>query len=89
VENIPRILPEGYGVEIQRGSWPVLPVFGVMQSIGSVDENEMYRAFNMGIGMVFIVDAENVDAVKNAVKDLTKVYEIGSVVSGDKNVSIK
>ena len=89
VENIPRILPEGYGVEIQRGSWPVLPVFGVMQSIGSVDENEMYRAFNMGIGMVFIVDAENVDAVKNAVKDLTKVYEIGSVVSGGKNVSIK
>ena len=89
VENIPRILPEGYGVEIQRGSWPVLPVFGVMQSIGSVDEDEMFRAFNMGIGMVFIVDAENVDAVKNAVKDLTKVYEIGSVVSGDKNVSIK
>ena len=88
VENIPRILPDGCGVELQIGSWPSLPVFDVMQSIGNVDENEMARTFNMGIGMVFIVDPSNVDAVKDALKDLTEVYEIGSVVNGDKCVSI-
>ncbi|MDP6755282.1 MAG: phosphoribosylformylglycinamidine cyclo-ligase [Candidatus Marinimicrobia bacterium] len=83
VENIPRILPNDSGVEIQKGSWPSFPVFDVMQSIGNVDEDEMVRAFNMGIGMVFIVDENDVSAVKDALKDLTEVYEIGSVVDGD------
>jgi len=87
VENIPRILPNGCGVEIQKRSWPSLPVFDVMQSIGDVDEDEMFRAFNMGIGMIFIVDSTDVNSVKDALKDLTKVYEIGSVVSGEKNVT--
>ncbi len=89
VENIPRILPDGCGVEVQNGSWPVLPVFNVMQSIGDVDEEEMYRAFNMGIGMVFIVDSIDVASVKNTLKDLTEVYEIGMVVRGEKVVEIK
>jgi phosphoribosylformylglycinamidine cyclo-ligase len=87
VENIPRILPNGCGVEIQKRSWPSLPVFDVMQSLGDVDEDEMFRAFNMGIGMIFIVDSTDVNSVKDALKDLTKVYEIGSVVSGEKNVT--
>ena len=87
VENIPRILPNGVGVNLKKESWPSLPVFDVMQSIGDVDENEMFRAFNMGIGMVFIVDSTDVNSVKDALKDLTKVYEIGSVVSGEKNVT--
>ena len=88
VENIPRILPDDCGVEIQKGSWPILPVFDVMQSLGDVDENEMFRAFNMGIGMVFIVDDAKVSIVKDALKDLTEVYEIGSVFRGNKNVTI-
>ena len=54
VENIPRILPSDCTVEIKK-SWPVLPVFKIMQEIGNIDENEMYRTFNMGIGMVLIV----------------------------------
>ena len=87
VENIPRILPNGVGVNLKKESWPSLPVFDVMQSIGDVDENEMFRAFNMGIGMVFIVDSADVDSVKKALTDLTEVYEIGSVVSGEKNVT--
>ena len=88
VENIPRILPDDCGVEIQKGSWPILPVFDVMQSLGNVDEDEMYRTFNMGIGMVFIVNPADMDAVKNATKNLTEVYEIGSVFSGNKDVTI-
>jgi phosphoribosylformylglycinamidine cyclo-ligase len=89
VENIPRILPNGVGVNLKKESWPSLPVFDVMQSIGDVDENEMFRAFNMGIGMVFIVDSTDVNSVKDALKDLTEVYEIGTIVSGDKSVIIK
>ena len=89
VENIPRILPDGCGVEIQKGSWLSLPVFDVMQSIGEVKEDEMYRAFNMGIGMVFIVDSANVDNVKDVLKELIEVYEIGKVLSGNGKVIIK
>ena len=88
VENIPRILPDGCGVEIQKGSWPNIPVFDVMQSIGNVDEDEMYRVFNMGIGMTFIVSPDDIGAVTDALKDLTDVYEVGFVVSGEKHVSI-
>ena len=89
VENIPRILPDGCGVEIQKGSWPNIPVFNVMQSIGDVDEDEMYRAFNMGIGMTFIVSPDDIGAVTDALKDLTDVYEIGSVVNAENEVILK
>ena len=87
-ENIPRILPDGCGVDIKKGSWPMLPVFNVMQSLGDVEEDEMYRAFNMGVGMVFIVSPNNVGSAINALKDLTEVYEIGSVFHGNKKVTL-
>ncbi|MEE3204586.1 MAG: phosphoribosylformylglycinamidine cyclo-ligase [Candidatus Neomarinimicrobiota bacterium] len=83
LENIPRILPNGCGVELQKGSWPSVPVFDVMQSIGNVNEDEMYRAFNMGIGMVFVVETGDADSVKDALKNLTEVYEIGSIIKGN------
>src|SRR5215813_9702994 len=51
-DNIPRILPEGTAVKIEKGSWDVLPIFEVLQKIGNVSEFEMYRTFNMGVGMV-------------------------------------
>ena len=83
LENIPRILPNGCGVELQKGSWPSVPVFGVMQSIGNVNEDEMFRAFNMGIGMVFVVETGDADSVKDALKNSTEVYEIGSIIKGN------
>ena len=83
LENIPRILPNGCGVELQKESWPSVPVFGVMQSIGNVNEDEMFRAFNMGIGMVFVVETGDADSVKDALKNLTEVYEIGSIIKGN------
>src|SRR5256712_10080632 len=51
-DNIPRILPQGTAVQIDKGSWPILPIFTLMQQIGNVPESEMYRTFNMGVGMV-------------------------------------
>ena len=89
LENIPRILPDNCGVKIQKNVWPTPPVFNVMQHIGKVDENEMYRTFNMGVGMVFIVDSSNIHIVKNALNNLIDVYEIGTVVKGGKEVSIE
>ena len=83
LENIPRILPNGCGVELQKESWPSVPVFGVMQSIGNVNEDEMFRAFNMGIGMVFVVETDDAVSVKDALKNLTEVYEIGSIIKGN------
>src|SRR3989454_327562 len=49
-DNIPRILPQGTAVQIDKGSWPILPIFTLMQQIGNVPESEMYRTFNMGVG---------------------------------------
>jgi phosphoribosylformylglycinamidine cyclo-ligase len=81
VENIPRILPSNCTVEIKKDSWPVLPVFKTMQAIGNIDENEMYRTFNMGIGMVLIVPAEQNQEIFSMLKDKIHVYEIGKVVA--------
>ena len=84
VENIPRILPDGCCVEIHRGSWPGVPIFNVMQSIGNVDENEMYRTFNMGIGMIIIAAPDQV----NSIKKIIDVHEIGFVFAGGNQVNI-
>ena len=88
IENIPRILPGDCSVEIRRDSWPALPVFNIMQSIGNVDHEEMYRTFNMGIGMVVIVDAAEITKVKNSLKNLSEVYRIGSVIQGKRRIRI-
>ena len=60
-----------------------------MQSIGNVDENEMFRSFNMGIGLVFIVDPSNVNKINKALRALAPIYEIGSVICGNKKVMLK
>jgi phosphoribosylformylglycinamidine cyclo-ligase len=86
-ENIPRILPAGTAVEIQRGSWPVLPVFEVMQEIGRIAETEMFRAFNMGLGMVIVCAGSHAGEIKSHVESLgSACYEIGHVTAGEKRV---
>ena len=85
LENIPRILPEGVSVEIRRGTWPELPVFGVMQRLGNVSDREMFRTFNMGIGMVVICSPDNVAFLS---KHLSDAFQIGEVVDGEGSVSI-
>jgi phosphoribosylformylglycinamidine cyclo-ligase len=87
LENIPRVLPEGTAVRIERGSWPVPPVFGVMREIGNVAETEMHRTFNMGVGMVVIcapADAENIKTHLAALGE--NCYTIGHVTDGAREV---
>ena len=87
IENIPRVLPAGVGVEIHKDSWTVPPLFGLIQHKGEVAPEEMYRVFNMGIGMVLIVGKENVSRVQNAIPEPT--YILGEVIAGDKKVILK
>jgi phosphoribosylformylglycinamidine cyclo-ligase len=86
-DNIPRILPEGCAVEIEKDSWPVLPVFKLMQKLGNVSEPEMYRTFNMGVGMVIVTSAHAVMTVSSRLG--VAAYEIGRVVLGHGEVSIR
>jgi phosphoribosylformylglycinamidine cyclo-ligase len=86
LENIPRVLPEGTAVEIERGSWPVLPVFKLMQEIGNVAEGEMYRTFNMGVGMVIICAPGDADTVRYHFDSPGQCYRIGRVVEGRREV---
>ena len=83
LENIPRILPEGTAVEIKRGTWPGLAIFHLMQRLGRIEEPEMFRTFNMGIGMVIVCDAGHVAEIKTAVSNC---YRIGRVVEGERQV---
>ncbi|MEN3334275.1 MAG: phosphoribosylformylglycinamidine cyclo-ligase [Blastocatellia bacterium] len=89
LENIPRILPAGTAVEIQAGTWPVLPVYRLLERLGNVPEREMYRTFNMGVGMVIVVaetDADRARAQFDALGDAH--YTIGRVVAGSRDVTI-
>jgi phosphoribosylformylglycinamidine cyclo-ligase len=88
-DNIPRILPEGTAVEIVKGSWPVLPIYKLMQTIGNVPEGEMFRTFNMGVGMVIVTAAENSETGKRQLKQSGAIFEIGRVVRGNREVTIK
>src|ERR671921_443970 len=82
VENIPRVLPEGTAVEVERGSWPVPPVFRVMQELVNVEEAEMHRTFNMGVGMVVICSPEDAEAVRYHFDSPGECFPIGRVVEG-------
>ncbi len=86
-ENIPRILPKDCAVNINIGSWPILPIFQTLKELGNIDNEEMYRAFNMGIGMVFIVDQKSLDSISKALNTVTPVYEIGKVIKGNNIVT--
>ncbi|MCB1023921.1 MAG: phosphoribosylformylglycinamidine cyclo-ligase [Acidobacteria bacterium] len=83
LENIPRILPENVSVEIKRGTWNELPVFGAMQKLGNVEDKEMFRTFNMGIGMTVVCAESNKEQIVSHVKSLGEdCFEIGKVIDG-------
>ena len=78
IENIPRILPKGIAAEINRGSWPKMPIFDWVASEGAVPIDEMERTFNMGIGLVMIVAPEATDKIKAILAEQgEEVFEIG------------
>ena len=75
--KIPAILPDDLAARFQRGSWPVPPIFDLIRKEGGIDPEEMYRVFNMGLGMVAVCNEANVSAIKDAVPD---AHVVGRIV---------
>ncbi len=83
-ENIPRALPKGCGVKIDKNSYPIPPVFNYLRDLGNLEEREMYNVFNMGIGMVIIVDRQDTEKAMQILKNCDEEpYIIGEVVEGE------
>jgi phosphoribosylformylglycinamidine cyclo-ligase len=81
-DNLPRVLPAGVGADIFPGSWDEPPVFGVIRAVGNVSEAEMRRTFNLGVGMILVVGAAQLDAVLGALAPALPGRVIGRCVAG-------
>lgn len=83
-ENLPRMLPDGLGVSIQLGSWPVQPVFRLIQDAAGMSEDELFHVFNMGIGFVAVVQEDELDEAMAAISESgEKSYVIGRVTRSE------
>ena len=88
-ENIPRMLPEGVRAVVKKDSYPVLPIFRMLQKEGNIAEEMMYNTFNMGLGMIVAVDPADVDKTMEAIKAAGDTpYVVGSVEAGEKGVTL-
>lgn len=88
-ENVPRMLKDGVCAEIKKDSYPVPPIFAMMQKKGEIEEKVMYNTFNMGIGMIVAVDEKDAHKAMEAMKAAGETpYVIGSVKEGEKGVTL-
>lgn len=86
-ENIPRMLPEGKQAVVEKNSYPVPPIFAMLQREGEIEEQMMYNTYNMGLGMVLAVDAADVDKTMEAIRAAGETpYVVGRVEDGEKGV---
>ena len=89
IENIPRMLPKDCFAKIQLGTWPVHPIFDVMQALGDIKQEAMYNTFNMGIGMIVALAPNDVDEAIRALEAIgEKAYVIGEVKQGQSGVEL-
>jgi len=80
LENIPRVLPEGTAAHLKKGSWPQTELFAWLQKTAGIDDIEMNRTFNNGIGMVVVIDAANAEACAATLRAAGEtVYTIGAI----------
>jgi phosphoribosylformylglycinamidine cyclo-ligase len=84
VGNLPRVLPKGCSAVIHKGSWPVPPVFDLLRSHGGIDEAEMFKVFNMGLGMLVVVGREDGGKLQTS----GAVHHVGEIRSGDGTIEI-
>jgi phosphoribosylformylglycinamidine cyclo-ligase len=86
-ENLPRVLPKGVAAVVERTAWPLMPVFEHLRALGNVSDEEMYRTFNMGIGMVLVVPLDKFKKAQSILDRLgEKGYTIGRIVKGERKV---
>ncbi|PYQ81713.1 MAG: phosphoribosylformylglycinamidine cyclo-ligase [Acidobacteria bacterium] len=88
-DNLPRVLPDGCAAEIDRQAWTVPPIFRVLQQRGDITDAEMFRTFNMGIGLVIVCASREADRIINTLSRAGEpnAIRIGFVVSGDRTVT--
>jgi phosphoribosylformylglycinamidine cyclo-ligase len=88
-ENIPRMLPEGKHAVIEKGSYPIPPIFTMMAREGNVEEHMMYNTYNMGLGMIVAVDPADVDKAMEAIRAAGDTpYVVGKITDGEKGVTL-
>jgi phosphoribosylformylglycinamidine cyclo-ligase len=85
-DNIPRVMPNNLDALIRMGSWPIPPLFSILQDCGNIGEEEMFRVFNMGIGMIAILAAEDAELFRNSLGE--KAWIIGELKTGGKKVHL-
>ncbi len=86
-ENLPRVLPKGTAAVIELGTWPVLPIFEHLQHLGNVEQEEMLRTFNMGLGMLVVVPAKKFKKAQTLLERAgEKFYSVGRIVKGERKV---
>jgi len=86
-ENLPRILPKGLDAVVDKASWTVPPLFEHLRELGNVDDDEMYRTFNMGIGLIAVIPAEQVKKVKAILNRANERHcLIGRITRGTRKV---
>jgi phosphoribosylformylglycinamidine cyclo-ligase len=86
-ENLPRVLPRGVAAVVELGSWPVLPIFEHLQTLGNVPPAEMLRTFNMGLGMLLVVPTKKFKRAQTLLEHAgEKSYTVGRIVKGDRKV---
>ncbi len=90
VGNIPRVLPKNCNALIKKSSWRVPQIFTFLQQAGPIEQEEMYRVFNMGIGYVLIVAPDFANSIIKKLKKYgQKVYKIGTIIPGSGKVVLK
>lgn len=83
-ENLPRVLPQGLAATVKLGSWPIPPVFKLLQQIGNIEPAEMLRTFNMGIGLILVVPADQGQAVLDQLQAQgEQAYVLGTIIPGE------
>jgi phosphoribosylformylglycinamidine cyclo-ligase len=88
--NLPRVLPKGRRAVLERGSWPVPPVFDLIQKIGRIDRDEMDRTFNNGLGLILVLDRKHADGARQTLKRIGEPsFVIGEVRRGARGVHIR
>ncbi len=87
-ENIPRILPEGTAVSVNEGAWEVPPIFPYIEKCGNIERKEMFSTYNMGVGMMMVVDAADADAVVDALRNAGETANVIGEIVEDKGEKV-
>lgn len=87
IDNLPRVLPDGMGAKVQRGTWPEPPIFGLIAQHAKIAPRELFHAFNMGMGMLVIIPSSDVEKALSVLPD--EAYRVGAIVAGEKAVEIE